>query len=152
MFTAVRTGSFTAGFAIIALVMYRSVPVPPFPLFPLFTSHPSDPSPPLTSLDLASFRPNDNISVFFSLSLGRLYTLSMLSNLNARHSNDDTSRGPSSGGDGMGGMTSSAARVDGGRSRGQSRTKGIKITSETVTRVDGEEIERAEGKVSTLLS
>lgn len=101
MYSSVRTGSITAGFAIIALVMY-------------------------------SLRPNDNISVFFSLSLGRLYSLSMLSNLNARKSNDDTSRGPSSG---NGGDISSGL----GRStRGQSRTKGIKITSETVTHVDGE--------------
>jgi hypothetical protein len=91
-----------------------------------------------------SVRPNDNISVFFSLSLGRLYSLSMLSNLNARHSNEGESRGPSSGGE-MGVSSGTA-----GRSKAQSRTKGIKITSETVTHVDGgrdREMERESGRM-----
>lgn len=101
MYASVKTGSITAGFAILSLLFY-------------------------------TIQPNDNISVFFSLSLGRLYSISMLANLNARHSNDGTSRGPSSGD-----ATSSHGRSEGrsGKSR-TSKTKGIKITSETVTRVD----------------
>jgi hypothetical protein len=94
--TFAQTGSLTAGFAILALVLYTA-------------------------------RPNDNISVFFSLSLGRLYSISMLSNLRARYTNEGKDRGPSSGGD---------ASTEHKSGRQSSRTKGIKITHETVTRID----------------
>ena len=114
MYGAVKTGSLTAGFAILALILY-------------------------------TVNPNDNVSVFFSLSLGRLYSISMLANLNARHSNDDNGRAPSSGGEASSGQGESR-RSKGGRSTAKmSKTKGIKITSEVVTRIDDADIDLEEG-------
>ena len=56
----------------------------------------------------------------------------MLSNLNARNSNEDTGRGPSSGNQSDHGRSES--RFNGGRSRNELR--GVKIERDVVTRVD----------------
>ncbi|KAL7412419.1 hypothetical protein BDY24DRAFT_416207 [Mrakia frigida] len=103
MLSAVKTGSITAGTAVIALVLF-------------------------------TWSPNDNLCVFFSLTLGRLYSITMLSNLNARSSDGVSGRGPSSG-DGPGGRNHS--RTGSGNMLGDAtELKGVKVTSDTVTRVD----------------
>lgn len=88
----------------------------------------------MIAIVLFHYDPASNVCVFFSLSLGRLYTISMMMNLNSR-GEDSSDRG----------QTSNDFKISNHRTGAQTRDRdleggprGVNITRDTVTRIDRE--------------
>ncbi|KAL7412429.1 hypothetical protein BDY24DRAFT_416217 [Mrakia frigida] len=91
--------------------------------------------------------PNDNVCVFFSLSLGRLYTLTMLSNLNRRGTEWPSEPDPTSGQTPREYLTGTRNMIGAEAGLNEMSLRGVKVTSESITQTEESEAAAAAAAV-----